>query len=102
MLEPRSILITGAAGAIGSALACVYAKPGVFLHLGDVDEKHLREVVVCCQTLGAEVHGSVVDVTEAPAMQAWINAADSLAPLDLILAIPGVPQCIICFRLRRR
>ena len=92
MLEPRSILITGAAGAIGSALARVYAKPGVFLHLGDVNEQRLGEIVAHCQTLGAEIHGSVVDVTAAPAMQAWINSADSLAPLDLVLAIAGISR----------
>lgn len=78
--EARSILITGAAGGIGTALAQAYAAPGVHLFLGDIQAAPLENLTALCQALGAEAQGKVVDVTHREAMAAWIQETDHLSP----------------------
>lgn len=89
-MQPRSILITGASSGIGAALAALYAAPGVTLHLGGRDRSRLSAVVERCRLLGANATGATIDVTDAEALGAWINAADARAPLDLVIANAGV------------
>lgn len=90
MRDPKSILITGVAGGIGSALARAYAAPGVHLFMGDVSTRRLDDVCAACVGLGASVERRVVDVRDRPAMEAWINDADKLSPLDLVIANAGI------------
>ena len=89
-MQPRSILLTGASSGLGAALAAAYAAPGVTLHLGGRDRGRLALVVDRCRLLGARASGAAIDVTAAEAMTAWINSADALAPLDLVVANAGV------------
>lgn len=90
MLNPKSILITGASSGIGEALALHYARPGVFLALGGRNGQRLQDVAQRCAARGAAVEPTVVDVTDRAAMQAWMNAADDRAPLDLVIANAGI------------
>ncbi len=88
--HPTSILITGAAGGIGAALARVYAQPGVCLFLGDANLQGLATLAAECRAQGAEAHATQVDVTDRAAMAAWIQAADKIKPLDLVILLAGV------------
>lgn len=88
--EPRSILITGASSGLGDALACAYARPGVHLALGGRDPARLREVTDHCLMTGAQVTDAAIDVTDSPAMAAWIQRADDRQPLDLVIANAGI------------
>jgi NADP-dependent 3-hydroxy acid dehydrogenase YdfG len=88
--HPTSILITGAAGGIGAALARVYAAAGVHLFLGDTNAQGLADLAVECRARGAEAHWTQVDVTDKAAMAAWIKAADETQPLDLVVMLAGV------------
>lgn len=90
MIDPRAILITGAAGSIGSALARAYARPGIDLFLGDVSSAGLDRISSLCGDVGARAHKCVVDVTDRPGMEAWISQADSIRPLDLVIANAGI------------
>jgi NADP-dependent 3-hydroxy acid dehydrogenase YdfG len=90
MNNPRAILITGASSGIGAALARLYAAPGVYLALGGRDSGRLDAVVEACRTAGAEAEGTVTDVTDRAAMEAWIAAADERHPLDLVIANAGI------------
>jgi NADP-dependent 3-hydroxy acid dehydrogenase YdfG len=92
MIDPKSVLITGAAGGIGSALARVYAGPGVALFLGDVETEKLENLCVECSELGAEAHSRAVDVTDAAGMARWITDSDAVRPLDLVIANAGVSR----------
>ena len=87
---PRSILITGASSGLGEALAKAYAGPGVTLALSGRDGPRLEAVTEACRTLGAEATAAVVDVTEPGAMSRWIEAADDVRPLDLVIANAGI------------
>lgn len=86
----KNILITGANSGLGSALALEYAKERNTLHLQGRDSKRLEKIVHKCRSLGATVHSRIIDVTDANSMQEWIEEADKLSPLDLIIANAGI------------
>ena len=86
----RHVLITGASSGIGEALALAYAKPGVHLSLSGRDSARLAATAKGCRERAADVHETVVDVTDQAAMAAWITRRDQTAPLDLVVANAGV------------
>lgn len=86
----RSILITGGSSGLGAALAEAYAAPGVHLHLCGRDLDRLTEVAERCRNLGAEVSTVIGDVGDKVWMRTWIEHADDLAPLELIVANAGI------------
>lgn len=85
----RSILITGASGGIGAALAQAFAAPGVHLALGGRDPARLEGVADACRRAGALGQGESVDVTDRAAMTKWVLGVDRGAPLDLVIANAG-------------
>ena len=84
------VLITGASSGIGEALAVAYAAPRMTLSLSGRDGTRLAAVALDCRRRGADVHASVLDVTDRAAMADWIVARDQAAPLDLIIANAGI------------
>lgn len=90
--EAKSILITGAAGSIGSALARAYAAPGIRLFLGDLNPTRLAVVATACRTMGALVDATEVDVTNRHGMASWIKGADAQQPLDLVISLAGISR----------
>jgi NADP-dependent 3-hydroxy acid dehydrogenase YdfG len=92
MLNATSILITGAAGGIGTPLAKAYAAPGVHLFLGDIEAEPLENLASQCRSLGAQVWSTPVDVTNREAMATWITQSHQIQPLDLIIALAGISR----------
>jgi NADP-dependent 3-hydroxy acid dehydrogenase YdfG len=84
------VLITGASGAIGRALALNYAAPGVMLSLTARDATRLRESVELCRQRGAEVFSAVLDVTDTAAMMHWVAERDAMRAVDLAIANAGM------------
>ncbi len=88
--KPQTILITGATGAIGAALARYYAAPGVFLILQGRQERALAELAEDCRQKGASVECKAIDLTQFAELREWL---DSLLPdrlPDLLIASAGV------------
>lgn len=83
----RRILITGATGAIGGALAEAYAQPGVELLLHGRDIPRLEAVAARCRARGAWVHTRVLDVRDFTAMRDWLHGLDAL---DLVILNAGM------------
>lgn len=86
--EPRRfehVLITGAAGAIGAALARRFAEGGARLTLWDIDRAGLDEVA---DPLGAARHR--VDITDASALPEHFAAAAADGPIDVLVNCAGI------------
>lgn len=84
------VAITGGSSGIGAALAEVHAAPGVRLALAGRDAGRLEAVAERCRARGADVATAIVDVTDATAVEAWIDVCDRVLPLDLVYANAGI------------
>ena len=90
MINPRSILITGASSGLGQALAFSYAREGRFLFLTGRHIKRLEETAAICQTKGAVVNFKSIEITNANEMYKWINEIGSTMTIDLVIANAGI------------
>ena len=90
MKDPRTIVITGASSGIGEALALNYAAPGRTLALIGRDSERLAAVADRCEAAGARVVRETLDVTDGPAMAAWLAVVDRDASIDLVIANAGI------------
>lgn len=87
---PRTILITGATGGIGGALAQVYAEPGNTLILQGRNAARLAELAVLCETQGARVLTQVLDVRKLDELSGWLKEICQFEKVDLVIVNAGV------------
>ncbi len=85
----RVVVITGASSGLGAALAQAYAGSGVALGLLGRDRERLGRVARKCEARGARVDAAAIDVTDTPAMAAWLCRFDRENPVDLLVANAG-------------
>lgn len=87
---PKTILITGATGGIGGALAKTYAVPGITMILHGRDEDRLLQVASQCQLQGARVLTRSFDLRDRDTLMAELGAVCEAEPVDLVIANAGV------------
>jgi short-subunit dehydrogenase len=90
----QRILITGATGAIGGALAEAYAAPGVELHLHGRNSVKLTAVAEGCAALGATVLTQRFDLRDTAALRNWLEGVCAAAALDLLIVNAGMNTSI--------
>ncbi|HEY5207815.1 MAG TPA: SDR family NAD(P)-dependent oxidoreductase [Stellaceae bacterium] len=90
MNNPTSVLITGASGGIGAALARVYARPGVQLAVTGRNQDRLGKTAEAATAAGATVMQRALDLRDEPAVGAWIAEVEAARPLDLVIANAGI------------
>lgn len=90
----KAIVITGASGGIGAALAQAYAAPGVTLGLIGRHAGRLAAVRDQCEARGAAVRVGLRDVTEQAALGEWLRAFDRDHPVDLVIANAGIASTL--------
>jgi short-subunit dehydrogenase len=86
----QSVAITGASSGLGASLARAFAAPGVTLGLVGRDQTRLAATAAACAQAGAATRVGAIDVTDAPALGAWLIEHDRAAPLDLLIANAGI------------
>ncbi len=90
MRTPRNIIITGATGGLGAALASVYAGPEQTLGLLGRDAAKLALLATACRDRGARVEEIVADVRDGPLLETSLLAFHERHPVDLILVNAGI------------
>jgi len=88
-LFPKTILITGASGAIGSALAVSYAGRDRMLVLHGRNVARLEEVARACEALGARTETKVFDLRDIHALITWMEDIVSRHAVDLAIVNAG-------------
>lgn len=91
VLDGKVALITGGAGAIGSATARRCAEEGARVVIADRDPGRLDEVATALREIGLDVSAVPVDVTSEPSVRDLLGriAAD-LGRLDILFTSAGV------------
>ena len=92
--QPNHILITGATGSIGYALALMYANPGVRLSLFGRQVDKMNALSERCQQLGATVFTYAFDLCHFDELRQHIERIDDQQPVDLVIANAGVAVCL--------
>lgn len=85
-----TVLITGATGGIGSALAEAYAEPGNTLILQGRNSQRLAELAALCVAKGAQVSTKELDVRQREALSTWLQSLSQQHSLDLVIVNAGV------------
>ena len=86
----RAVLITGATGSIGSALARAYAAPGITLFLQGRKVDLLASVAEQCKSLGAQVHTAAFDLRERDQLAQWLSGVCQQKIPDLVIVNAGI------------
>lgn len=88
----KTVVISGAGGGIGRALAVDAAGRGARLALSDVDERGLTESAALARAAGAsDVATARVDVTDRDAVHAWADeVAAEFGAIHLVIANAGI------------
>ncbi len=86
----RCVLITGATGGIGGALARGYAAPGVTLILHGRKADRLAELAAQCEQRGARVLTQTLDVRDRATLVEWLRAMSEAEAPDLVIVNAGV------------
>lgn len=91
-LDDKVVIITGAAGGIGSAAARLFAGEGAKLLLVDMAEAPLRDLA---GSLGARVAWVVADVSSAHDTERYVNeAVANFGGLDVLFANAGTEGAV--------
>lgn len=89
--SPRQkILITGASGGLGGALARYYAAPGVHLALWGRDPARLSAVAEACRQSGASVDVRSLDISDVAWAAQAIVAEDLARQIDMAFLSSGL------------
>jgi len=84
------ILITGASGGLGAALACEYAAPNRTLLLWGRNVEQLEAVASACREAGAHAIIRSLDLVDCNAAIAAIEEEDAAGAIDLALLCAGL------------
>lgn len=89
--DNRVVLVTGAGGGLGRALALAYAGEGARLILADIDEKLMAETEALARAQGAECQSHRLDLLDEAAIHAFAaRIASTESRLDALVNNAGL------------
>ncbi|MCP1419034.1 NAD(P)-dependent dehydrogenase (short-subunit alcohol dehydrogenase family) [Pseudomonas laurylsulfativorans] len=87
----KVVVITGAAGGVGQALALLFAREGAKLVLSDLDEAGCKSISAKVRDLGADVHYMAGDLRRKEYCEAIVQTAvDVFSGIDIVLNNAGI------------
>jgi short-subunit dehydrogenase len=89
-MAPTTILITGASGGLGAALARAHASPDAVLLLSGRDTDRLQAVAASCRARGAAVELYPIDLMDTAALAGRLAAIDRASPIDIAILNAGL------------
>jgi short-subunit dehydrogenase len=89
-VTPKCVVITGATGGIGGALARAYADIGITLILQGRDERKLAGLAEACRAKGASVVTRSIDVRDIDALRDWLAGVCAQHSPDLLIPCAGI------------
>ena len=85
-LAGKVVLVTGAGGGVGRAIALEFAHAGAQVAVNDVAAAGLEETRVLLAGLGARAYAQVADISDAAQMQALVEGIEAaLGPVDVLV-----------------
>jgi short-subunit dehydrogenase len=98
----KVIVLTGASGGIGEALAREFAAPGTYFALIARDGARLQRLLEELRASGAEGETRAIDIRDRDTLHAYLNELDARLPVDLVIANAGVTAGLGPNRTRER
>ncbi|MCV0425270.1 MAG: SDR family NAD(P)-dependent oxidoreductase [Roseibium sp.] len=84
------IVLTGASGGIGQALARELAKPGIYIALVARDEKRLQPLLDSIKSQGADGEIAAIDIRDRERLHQYLHDLDERYPIEIVIANAGV------------
>lgn len=88
--DTRVIVLTGASGGIGQALAREFAKENAYFALIARDEARLHPLLQEIRALGSDGEIAAIDIRDRQEMHEFLHDLDGRRPIDLVIANAGV------------
>jgi 3-oxoacyl-[acyl-carrier protein] reductase len=87
MLKGLRAIVTGGTKGIGRAIAETFAGEGADVAICSRNAEEVAEAAAALSAKGVKASGRMVDVSDGPALQAWVaEAAAELGGLDIVVA----------------
>jgi short-subunit dehydrogenase len=91
--EQMTVLLTGANGGIGSALALELARAGASLYLTDRDQNRLDQLADKLRDFAGEgqfIEAHALDLLNDAQVDAWIDSMDASRPINVLINNAGI------------
>lgn len=90
--KDKTVLVTGAAGAIGKGIAAGFCKNGAKVFITDIDKQGLDAAAKEIASAGGRCNGLAADVTKAEQVEAVVSAASKAfgGKVDILVNVAGI------------
>jgi NAD(P)-dependent dehydrogenase (short-subunit alcohol dehydrogenase family) len=90
--KDKTVLVTGAAGAIGKGIAAGFCKNGATVFITDIDKQGLNAAVKEITSAGGRCDGLAADVTKPEQVRAAVSAASKIfgGKIDILVNVAGI------------
>src|SRR5690554_5675550 len=90
-IKDAVIAITGGGQGLGRAMALLLARHGARLALIDLNEEQLDKTAAECQSLGADAHYFIADVSQETAVElTFAQIVDNMGRIDVLVNNAGI------------